>query len=276
MTNFVCVDGVFVPEEEARLPLVMSGLETGAGVFTAMRLHDGCIECLDEHLKRLYEHARVHELEVQEIEPQLFRELIAKNVARKGTYRVKVMLVPTRPEATRWGKCSHVIYLTPFVDQAPEALKVGLLPYLPHSSLSRIKTLSRLDRRLSYMQALKSGLHEVIMTTMEGVLLEALWANIFWLHEGRLFTPDPKLPYMMGIALGHALDAAKSLGLKVEYVTARLDDIPADAELYLSNALIWAKPVIQVQERLFSRNLPFEQKLQAALKEEILKNSFFA
>src|SRR5262245_19276287 len=108
MSSYVSLNGTLVAEDQATFAIRHSGLETGAGVFTVMRLHDGRIESLQAHIQRLAVHAVQHGLNVPVISPEYFCELVRKNQALQGTYPLKALIIPTRLESTGWGKTTLV------------------------------------------------------------------------------------------------------------------------------------------------------------------------
>src|SRR5262245_47618836 len=54
MTSLVYLNGSFVPKLDAKLSVYDHGLLYGDGVWEGMRLRDGEIPRLDEHLKNLF------------------------------------------------------------------------------------------------------------------------------------------------------------------------------------------------------------------------------
>ncbi|MCB0225115.1 MAG: aminotransferase class IV, partial [Anaerolineae bacterium] len=48
------INGALVPRAEAKISVFDSGFLVGDGVWEAVRLHDGVLVFLDEHLDRLY------------------------------------------------------------------------------------------------------------------------------------------------------------------------------------------------------------------------------
>jgi hypothetical protein len=57
------------------------------------------------------------------------------------------------------------------------------------SPASRLKTLSYLDNVLARAEAKAAGADEAVMRNNHGDLTCAAAANLFWIAEGRLFTP---------------------------------------------------------------------------------------
>ena len=58
------VDGRILPLHEASVSVLDSGLNFADGVFEGIRVYDGRVFRLEEHLDRLYESAAVFEIEI--------------------------------------------------------------------------------------------------------------------------------------------------------------------------------------------------------------------
>ena len=54
----IYIDGKLVPKEEAKVSVFDHGLLYGDGVFEGIRVYDGNIFRLKEHIDRLYESAK--------------------------------------------------------------------------------------------------------------------------------------------------------------------------------------------------------------------------
>ncbi len=270
MNRYIWIDGRCVGDQECTYSLKNCGLEHGAGVFTTMRLHNGHIECLQAHIDRLLRHARQHGLQLPVITPDYFYELVEKNQAYEGTFRLKALIVPTALQTTAgstpWGKSSLMLYIDPYTPSVKEAVRLNSCILEPSWLIAKIKTLSRLERRMLFFEASQKGVDEYLTTTKEGIVLEALYANVFWHHQGVFSIPDRSLPYMFGITLTHILTAVQRLGMNVQEVKLRLEEIPQEANLFISNALIWCRPVEAVDGRLFRRDLLLEQALLQELE----------
>jgi len=60
----VYINGEFVEQEQAKISVFDHGLLYGDGIFEGIRLYDGCVFRLDEHLERLEYSAKAIRLEM--------------------------------------------------------------------------------------------------------------------------------------------------------------------------------------------------------------------
>lgn len=58
MSGIVFVDGKFVPSGRAKISVFDHCLLYGDGVFEGVRLYDGCVFRLEEHLERIFSSAK--------------------------------------------------------------------------------------------------------------------------------------------------------------------------------------------------------------------------
>eukprot|EP01030_Chromulinospumella_sphaerica_P018344 gene18344-18201_t len=84
-----------------------------------------------------------------------------------------------------------------------------------HSPASRLKTLSYLDNVLARREA---GGAEALMLNTAGEIACAAVANLFWVRDGRLFTPALDCGVLDGIMRGVVIDRARAKGIAVEEV----------------------------------------------------------
>ena len=54
----VYIDGKYYPKSEVKISVFDHGLLYGDGVFEGIRVYEGCVCKLDEHLDRIYESAK--------------------------------------------------------------------------------------------------------------------------------------------------------------------------------------------------------------------------
>ena len=261
MKPYVWKDSGLIQESESSFLLQRSGLDCGAGVFTTLKLKDGRFENLPLHIERLRAHAQLLDIQAGPICEEYFYALRDATEAHAGAFRVKAYIVAEDALADSWKKSSFMISLEPYEPTKKEALSVDCVPFEPSDMVARIKTLSRLERRMLYIQTKAKGLDECLTYSREGYLLEGLYANLFWECEGHVYTPDPLLPLMYGITIQTLFAKLPELGYNVHFACQTLDELSPKSHLFLSNSLIHCLPIISIKNRIFKRNHSFEMDL---------------
>jgi branched-subunit amino acid aminotransferase/4-amino-4-deoxychorismate lyase len=87
------VNGVFFTRDTAKVSVFDSGFVLGDGVWEGLRVHNGKIAFLQQHLDRLYEGAKAIDMEMEISAPELgerLYRLLEKNEMRDGVQDPKL------------------------------------------------------------------------------------------------------------------------------------------------------------------------------------------
>ncbi len=114
------------------------------------------------------------------------------------------------------------------------------------SPSSRHKTLSYLDNVLARGEATARGADEALMLNTKGEVACAAAANVFWLADGRLHTPDLACGVLKGIARGMLINHLRPAVIQARAGPEAL--ARADA-IFLTNSLIGVRDVVELDGR---------------------------
>lgn len=134
----------------------------------------------------------------------------------------------------------------------------------PLPALPRWKTCSSLAAIVAEREAWALGADTGIRT-LGGVLLEASSSNLFWLRDGRLFTPSAELPLYPGSVRERTIECALEAGLPVEEGAWEADELRDVDALLLTNAARGVEAAISVDGRV----LPEPPELAFALADAV-------
>lgn len=263
--TWIFLNGQFYLEEEAKISVTDRGFLFGEGIFTTLRVHDGKCEFYQAHLQRLQAQAQALHFSLPAFESQWIQELIQRNQAEKGTWRLKIMV--TLQEEHKVGNVCMTVH--PYQEAVGESCSLGLFPYPLESPLAHIKTLAYLDHLHVRAYGKRQGHVDAITTTREGFLLETGCANIFWINEQGCWIPDRQLPYLKGILLQKLIEYTP---FPIHFVQMKLNQLPAGTSFYLCNTLMHIRPVIAIEHQSYPRNFAWEASLQIAVKQAIAKD----
>lgn len=149
--------------------------------------------------------------------------------------------------------------------EAPARLITATVRRNDQSPASRLKTLSYLDNVLARAEARAAAADEALMLNTRGELACAAAANLFWIAEGRLFTPALACGVLAGVARAQALACAAQLGVETCEARAAPEALATAEAVFLTNALIGARPVAQLDGRAFAPH-PLVERLAAELR----------
>lgn len=245
--SVVYLNGNFLLEEEAFIPINDRGFLFGEGFFTTIKVDAGQPEFLEDHLQKLIEDCAKTGIVYHPVAQGVIQRLIEANGANKGIWRLKIIvtssqfLVTLKPYSGHTSPCKLITY--------PEPV---------NSPVGRFKSLSYMDRLLMANYALKEGFDDVLVKNSEDQILETSVANVFWKDGNNVYFPDPSLCLYQGITLMRVLKKIERKGIQALPTKSRLDEISDQAQFFLCNSLKGVVPVIQINERIFSRDPEFE------------------
>ncbi len=131
----------------------------------------------------------------------------------------------------------------------PARLAVVAIRRNATSSTSRLKTLAYLDNVLARREAVAAGADEALMLNTDGELCGGAAANLFWVTDGRLFTPALECGVLDGIMRGQVLAAAARLGVEAVEARAGMAALASVEAVFLTNSLIGLRRVAAIDGR---------------------------
>ena len=232
------------------VPLDDRGLTLGDGLFETLLARDGNLVAFEAHLRRMSQGCAV--LGLPPPDAALARRLCgeALNQADLRTGRAAVRLTLTAGSGGRGLDRPGVPAPRLLATAAPAPPPAGPARVMiakvrrnDGSPASRLKTLSYLDNVLARREAAAAGADEAVMLNSRGQVACAAVANLFWLSEGRLFTPALDCGVLDGIVRRELVVRAHAEGLPVEQAACGLDALMSAQAAVLTNSLIGVRAV---------------------------------
>lgn len=260
MADVCNIDGVVLPESEAKISVLDRGFLFGDSVYEVMRTRDGVPFAWAEHLARMRKSADGIGLEIATSDGEIMRRVHATRAVAGGGERGKehyIRIVITRGT----GSAPNIdISYAP----GPETV-VLLVRDLPdvHGKLARLAIVPRIrtDRRaldpaiksgnylnnvLGLAEAKAAGATDCLFLNADGYATEASTSNFWVLKDGVFRTPPLKAGLLKGITRGLLLECLRDTGRTVEEADLRKEDVLAADELFLSSTLRDMSPVTHV------------------------------
>jgi branched-chain amino acid aminotransferase len=260
-----------MPIEEVRLSPGQSGLMSGWGLFTTMRITEGIPFAFERHWKRLSRDAqKTHcpfPFAEQTVLGQL-NEVLRANQVKEGCARIYAIY----NKAGFWRSDENFPEVDLLICSAGlpphrEPVRLGLREHGRHaaSSLAGVKVTSWLNNVWNLDEAQKAGFDEVVLLNEHGEVAECTAANIFCVREGRVMTPPLSSGCLEGVTRGVVLEVGAAAGVRVEERALRPEDLYSADGVFISST---NRGVIAVSEisghRIATAPLPVMQKLQDA------------
>lgn len=291
---WVYVNGEMYPKGQASVSVFDHGLLYGDGVFEGIRVYNGKIFKLGQHMDRLYECARKIELDLEKHVSRAEMEAIQRRCVQvNGIRNGYIRLVVTRGVGTLGlnpFNCPEpgVICIADQIKLYPEEMYrdgmrvvVAERRKVPVESLDpRIKSLNYLSNILAKVEAIKLGCLEVVMLNIHGQITEGSGDNIFFAKNGELFTPPCDVGALEGITRRFVKDElCPKVGIKCTEKVFGLPELLEADEIFLTGSAAEMIAVRQVDEhtggkitrehKISDGEGPITAKLRAAFKEVV-------
>jgi len=233
----IYVDGRLYGKDDARISVFDHGFLYGDGVFEGIRVYEGCVFRLKEHLQRLYASAKSLALEIP-LSYEEMRQAVLDTVAANEARDAYIRLVVSRGAGDLGidpGNCARptvVIIVGGIKLYPPELHEKGVtlitssLRRIPLDSLDpRIKSLNYMNNILAKIEAKRAGAHEAVLLNHQGTIAECSADNLFLVTGGVLQTPELIHGALPGITRACVLELAASLGIPAVQCALAMHDV---------------------------------------------------
>jgi len=273
----VHVGGALLPRSEARVSVFDSVVQGGDAVWEGLRVYEGRILKLHDHLDRLVASAKALAFadipSRGAIQAAIF-ETLEKNGMRDG---VHIRLTLTRgekvtsgmsPTFNRFGACLIVLaeWKAPVYDAAGiRLITASVRRNAPQCLDSKIHHNNLLNNILAKIEANHAGVDDALMLDIHGFVAETNATNVFLVRGSRLITPttDSCVP---GITRQSVIDLAVELGIPVEIRNVTPAEVYAADEMFTTGTMGELSPVLAVDGRTLGDGTlgPTTRRLQEA------------
>ncbi|MEW6570636.1 MAG: branched-chain-amino-acid transaminase [Nitrospirota bacterium] len=277
---YVYVNGKLVLRKEAVISVFDHGFLYGDGIFETMRVYDGVIFKLDEHIQRLCRSASLIGLSIpiksDALKISIYETLIANNL-RDAYVRLTVSrgqgsigLDPalcTEPSIIIIAEKLRE-YPRTFYQNGISIIIAGTKRNLKEAINPQIKSLNFLNSILAKIEAIKSGVYEALMLNVNEEITEGTISNVFFYREGVLCTPSLECGILDGITRNTVLDIALREDLRVREDRFFREDIYTAEEVFITNTTLEVLPVSMVDGRRYKVGR-ITRLLRSIYKEEV-------
>ncbi|HEU5182074.1 MAG TPA: branched-chain amino acid transaminase [Candidatus Polarisedimenticolia bacterium] len=275
----VFLNGHFMPESQARIPLLTHGLQYGTGVFEGIRAYrdEESREVLlfraTDHFARMAQNVKFLKIRMLAQPADLAR--IAARLIRLNGFETDVYVRPIAfKAATKVGvnlpvEESFAMIAVPMGDYVDtrKGLHCGISSWrrLQDNSIPcRAKICGAyVNSALAAQEARDRGFDEAIFLNEEGRVAEGSAMNLFMVRDGRLVTPDASQGILEGITRDTIIRMAREvLDVRTdERGVDRAELVVAD-ELFLCGTAAQIAPVTRIDGRVIANGAPGPLTLQ--------------
>ena len=112
-----------------------------------------------------------------------------------------------------------------------------------------VKSLNYGDNLLGKTKAKALGIDEPIFINTKGEICEGATTNVFFIKDGKLFTPKTECGLLEGVLRNHIIN-----NYEVNLSVIRPEDISNFNEMFLTNSLMGIMPVKKLGDHVFKEN----------------------
>jgi len=258
----IYLNGKFVPESEARISVFDHGLLYGDGVFEGIRVYNGRIFKLSEHIKRLYVSATAIMLGIpmtQEEFCHTVEETTKANEISDGYIRVVVTRGPGNlgldPRECKEPTVIIIadkikLYPEEYYERGLEIVTASTRRNSPDALNPMIKSLNYLNNILGKLEAIRANVPEAVMLNRDGYVAECTGDNIFIYKNGELLTPPCSIGALDGITRQLIIQLAREkLRLTVRETLFTQFDVQSADECFVCGTGAEILPVVKIDSR---------------------------
>ncbi len=272
-TPFIWHNGRIKPWAEATVHVSAHALHYGSSVFEGERVyatHRGpAYFRLADHTRRLFESARMYEIEIGYSEEEINAaciELIRANdmasayvrpIVFRGAGGLGVLPRDGSPVdvsimALDWGA-----YLGDALEVGADVCVSSWNRAAPNTFPSWAKAGGNyLSSQLIAFEARRGGYDEGIALGHNGLLSEGAGENLFLVKKGRLFTPPTSAGILAGITRESIITLAEDLGLRVDERDMPREALYSADEIFMTGTAAEVTPVRSVDRKLVGTGKP--------------------
>ncbi len=258
LDGHIWMNGAFVAWADAKIHVLTHGLHYASAVFEGERAYGGEIFKLREHTERLHESARILGFRipytVEEIDDacnkllalQGFQDAYVRPIAWRGSEQMGVSAQNNRINLAiaiwQWPS-----YFDP--EQKLKGIRLDIAEYRrpdPRTAPCRSKAAGLyMICTLSKHAAEAKGYADALMLDWRGQVAEATGANVFFVKDGVLHTPQPDC-FLDGITRRTVIDLARQRNIEVIERAILPQEMEDFEECFLTGTAAEVTPVSEV------------------------------
>ena len=279
--GFIWINGSFEKWDEAKVHVLNHGLHYASCVFEGIRIYNGKIFKLNEHIQRLYKSAEILDLKIPfqlndiclHVKDVVKKQNVKNGYIRPVVWRGSEMMAISAEKASTniaiacWEWPS---YFSP--DKLLKGINLSVAEWTrpsPQSAPTDSKAAGLyMICSLSKHKAEKAGFDDALMLDYRGYIAEATGANIFFVKNGELFTPKPDC-FLNGITRQTVIKIARRIKIKVTEDHFKIDFVSNCSEAFLTGTAVEITPINSINNYKFKERTITKKLIDEFNKEVI-------
>jgi branched-subunit amino acid aminotransferase/4-amino-4-deoxychorismate lyase len=272
MEKFIFKNQCLLPETQAQISIHERGFLFGDGIFETCRIIDKKIYDFSAHYKRIKKSLKALKFnaEIDDLEKKSY-QLIKKNLVKDGILKISISRgVGSVGYLPTYESKALIIVQTLPLRELPKEINLGISKIIAPKNIN-FKSMNALPYVLTKLEAQEQNYFDCVMLSAEKIICETSSANIFWVKDNVIYTPDDTCDIVVGTVREKIL---KLKNLKICKVRKKISALKNADEIFLTNSSFL---IISVDNFLFNenqkRNITKLNKKVAITIKEMLKIS---
>ena len=261
----IYIDGKIIPRPEAKISVFDSGFLLGDGVWEGIRLHNGQLVFLKEHLDRLYTGANSIGIDIGMSSDNLTRKIIQTIEANNMYSNIHLRLIVSRgikstpyqhPRVNIGGPTIVIIpeYKIVTEDSKDNGLELVCVNTIRSSEITqdpKINSLSKFNCIQACIEADRLGADEGLMLDLNGYVSTCNSTNFFIVRQSEVWTSTGEY-CLNGVTREAIINLCKSNDIKIYEKNFIIDDVHTADEAFVTGTFAGVLPVTKIDEHILS------------------------
>jgi aminodeoxychorismate lyase len=253
MGVLVFLNGQFLPEAQAVVPVNDRGFLLGDGLFETIRVANGKPFRFAQHLERMASGTEFLKINLpftpQELE-KFAGQLIEQNKMPDAILRLTLTRGPGgRGYAPNGeGKPTVVMMLHPLPPPPNPAgwnLVTSSFRIPAGDPLAAFKTTSKILHVMARAEAAEQGADEALLLNTNGEVAETAGGNLFWVHDDTICTVPTGRGILPGVTRAIVLEICQALGLQTGERTVKPAALNNSGGIFITQSVFGIVPVVK-------------------------------
>jgi len=284
----IYVDGQMKHRDQALVSVYDSGFMLGDGIWEGLRLYNGHIAFLDDHLDRLYEAALYVDMEIGKTRDEMKTAIWQTLEANQMTNDVHLRVMVTRgrkvkpfqhPHLSMFGTTIVIIaeHSKPNDAIITRGITLHTVPHhrgLPLTQDSKLNSHSKLNCIIALNHAVRAGADEALMLDPFGFVNTTNACNFFIVRKGAVWTSTGDY-CMNGITRQKVIDLCRANDIPCFERNYSLVDTYGADEVFLTGTFGAQTPVFEIDGRVIGNRTagPVFHRIRALYKDLLLQDA---
>lgn len=257
----VYINGELLPRDAARISVFDSAVQGGDAVWEGLRVYDGRIAALDEHLERLQNSAKALAFAAVPASAEIQQAVMSTLEANGMRDAAHIRLTLTRGEKVTSGMnprfnqsgCTLIVlaeWKPPvYSDGGIRVITASTRRNTPQCLDSKIHHNNLLNNILASIEANVAGVDSAIMLDIDGFVAETNDTNLFIVTHGSVMTPFAHA-CLPGLTRQMILDICAAEGIPAAERNISLTELYCADEVFTSGTMGELTPVLEADGRV--------------------------